>query len=177
MIFTSFRAVAASLEKFNKARLKVYLTAVRTVARDIAKAAKKKAAAYHVVQKIRQHNRNIKVMVVPSARYFPDKGQIVGKVKSTGLLAKIEKGMQARKFWNNRGGKATTWKGWAKKKTAGTKLRSAIFKGPQGWRTIHQKAGGQTFKKVDFVKMTPSQEAALVAAINRVNALAAKENF
>lgn len=176
MTFQTFKQVAVSLEKFNKARTAVYIVAVRTVARDIAKKAKTEAAGYHVVQKIRKHNRNIKVMIIPSAYLSKREGTVVGLVRATGLIAKIEKGMNARRFWNNRGG-TVRYKGWAKKKTAGEGLRSAIFKSPSGWKTIHKKAGGQKYKKRTFIKITPTQQQALATAIDRVNALASSEHF
>ena len=159
--FASMKAAAAALTDFEKARRKQVTSAVRVTAKAVAADARRRAKGLTVVKKATRHNKNIKVEVKFGARYSSSQRMVVGFVRSTGLVAKIEMGLKARKF-----------------RLARFKSHAYSFKGSKGWVTVGDvRAGGQTFKKHVIVQMTEAQRSAMTAAIDASMERAVKETL
>ena len=149
--YASLKAAAAALTEFDKTRHKAQVAAVKVIGKAIALEGRRRARAIKLVKDATKRNPHIKVMVKSSTRWSTSGNQVVGKVQATGLAAKIEMGLKARRFWLRRSGAATF-----------------RFKGLGGrWTTVGDvRAGGETFKKRTIIEMTSAHSSKLRADVD-----------
>ena len=147
----TFNEAARRLVEFDRIRQERYKGTLLGYTKLIARRGIRKAFDYHVVEAVQTHNEHIPVMVIPRVVPKYGGGGLVGRVQAVGLVAKIQLGRKARKFWATRkDGKPT------------------VFMSPGGFRTATKRAGGQRFKRQVFVEATESDASRLAADIEIV---------
>jgi len=172
-IFRNLRDVANALTgTFEKKRRDFAVKNIRGVINAVAKRSRKKAYALREVKGARYYNKNIKVIINTKARWSESRQAIIAGIAAHGIVAKIELGMKAKRFWLYRRGNPEIGpkrqsKAWKGRRTHNND--TFVFRGATGaWTSVGRvQAGGQTFKKREIVEITHADKTAITNALGR----------